>query len=420
MAGPPTRQEEVRRERIEGLIEMACASRDWSRARLAREIGRDPSNLIPEGGNPKLDWLMALARALEWPVGEVAEALWGDDPVGPPAKPSAITKDYKTLHRESYEAFLKADHHTALDLARQMEVVAATPDEQARAIGNQAGYLNMLGRHVEASECAGRGLALEGLSPLLRSCLQTNLVLAFIKLNRFHIALGLTTSILERTRSASTTEPYAQLARAFAHYAGGYSRLQLAFVESDCRVQHLTSACVSLDAADGEFARIAADQRAPELLGMQRGCSAWRLECRVELGEIAPCAAIDEVMRALDGCVDPKAANPYDLESCGWMALAGCAIAIRHLDGPELQRVMAVCTEKALECAEKIDHWYIQERAVTMQYLGRRRLSELSRLDFEYVIDDEDRARIASLMSRFPQFRALGWRILRSSRVVGH
>lgn len=64
------------RARLQKLIDLVCSERDITLKRLAREVGRDSTKLVPASGNPKLDVVIRLAAALGWPVGQVADYIW--------------------------------------------------------------------------------------------------------------------------------------------------------------------------------------------------------------------------------------------------------------------------------------------------------------------------------------------------------
>ena len=68
-----------RRECVEELVALAKIYRGWNRKQVARALRRDPSRLAPASGIPKLDWVVALATVLDWPVDEVATFLAPDD-----------------------------------------------------------------------------------------------------------------------------------------------------------------------------------------------------------------------------------------------------------------------------------------------------------------------------------------------------
>ncbi|MEE8129337.1 MAG: hypothetical protein V3T48_03565, partial [Vicinamibacterales bacterium] len=86
----------VRRKRLEQLLDLAQTYKGCSRKQLASALGRDPTKLVPKTGIPKLDMVVELAGALDWPVGEVASFLWGDRA---PDSDSGNGEDFASLNR---------------------------------------------------------------------------------------------------------------------------------------------------------------------------------------------------------------------------------------------------------------------------------------------------------------------------------
>jgi hypothetical protein len=105
------------------------------------------------------------------------------------------------------------------------------------------------------------------------------------------------------------------------------------------------------------------------------------------------------------------------LESYGWWAVSGCTIAMRHLEGHAFHRLMAVCTNKALEIADRLDHWSLRERAFTMERFRRTRIEQTTGHQPEWVLDDEDVRILIGTMGRFPHFRQAGWHMLDSAQL---
>lgn len=60
------------------MISMAQNYLGCSKTQLALALNRDPAKVVPDSGNPKLDMVMGLSDVLDWPAGDVAEALWID------------------------------------------------------------------------------------------------------------------------------------------------------------------------------------------------------------------------------------------------------------------------------------------------------------------------------------------------------
>ena len=64
-----------RKNRLERLFELAQAYRGWTRKDLAQELGRDPTKLAPDSGNPKFELILQISEILDWTLDEVAEWL---------------------------------------------------------------------------------------------------------------------------------------------------------------------------------------------------------------------------------------------------------------------------------------------------------------------------------------------------------
>lgn len=69
---------DLRRARIDRFAELARRYRGWSRTQLSERLGREVGKIVPDSGVPKLDLIASIANALEWPLGDLAEAMWCD------------------------------------------------------------------------------------------------------------------------------------------------------------------------------------------------------------------------------------------------------------------------------------------------------------------------------------------------------
>jgi hypothetical protein len=75
LGGLEAAREALARERLEELQALARTYRNWSVKELAHALGRQPGRLVPESGMPKIDLVVGLAKALDWPVDAVVEHL---------------------------------------------------------------------------------------------------------------------------------------------------------------------------------------------------------------------------------------------------------------------------------------------------------------------------------------------------------
>jgi len=153
---------------------------------------------------------------------------------------------------------------------------------------------------------------------------------------------------------------------------------------------------------------------------MAHTCVGGRLETDVVLDRIKPLDALDRIEEKLSDLVDLLDQPPCGgVESYGWWCIFGCNIALRHLtDERELQKRMAILTNKADEVAEYLDDWSIRERVFTMQYMQRQRLEDWTGIEQTMTMDAEDLRVMAGTMGRFSSFRATAWNMLRSARIV--
>ncbi|MCA9299045.1 MAG: hypothetical protein KDA28_08260, partial [Phycisphaerales bacterium] len=118
--------QEARRQRLEHLLELACVYKDWSRKELAQSLSRDPGKLIPESGNPKLDFVTSLADVLDWSVGDVAEAI--SEARGEVATDA---KTFESLDEACMAAHREGRYADMTAIAERAFRVAANPEQRA-------------------------------------------------------------------------------------------------------------------------------------------------------------------------------------------------------------------------------------------------------------------------------------------------
>jgi hypothetical protein len=155
-------------------------------------------------------------------------------------------------------------------------------------------------------------------------------------------------------------------------------------------------------------------------VGIARTCRGGILEAEVILGQLDPRQATARIVDAMAEVVNLETNSAGDvLESYGWWCIFGCNIAMRHIsDERELQRLLALFTNKADEIAERLDNWAMRERVFSIQFDGHRRFVGWTGQKTPLTIDTDDVRMITGTMGRFPQFRRRGWSMLQSARVV--
>jgi len=411
---------EERKQRLENLLHLARVMRGWSRARLARALERDPTKILPASGNPKTDYIVKLADVLEWPVGDVIEAIWRGGFAGDAGR-SGLDTDatFKGIAQTVTEAVREADYHRVVQLSQEMYALAKGGDERAHACIREAAGWDGLGRYPKVLECAKRGLHQGALSLRLRLALQATMAHAEYTLWDLTPALG-TSEVLANWYADNPPERPADLKRVgFVYYVSGNTRRRLMAVAPENRANHSRCAQADLRRAIEIYRSLedSGSEGVPE--GIVRTCEGALLEVGVETGELRASTAINRIVESIEDPLDLDEAGCPDLyESHGWWCIFGSQIALRHLHGRELQQVLRILNERALEIADRLDNWAMRERVFTMQYVLHQTISDASGFDIEYTINDGDRSLITATMGRFPSFRPVGWQILETARVV--
>lgn len=411
-----------RRQRLENLLHLARVARGWSRAKLARAVGRDPTKLVPESGNPKMDYLVSLAEVLEWPVGDVIEAVWNGSSNGAQAgtSTSGAARCFRDANEELMSAHKDGDFRKVVDLSREMFNLAQNGDERTHACIREAAGWDGLGRYPRVLEAARRGLQQGPMSLRLRLVLQATLANAQYTLWELTPALG-TCEVLARWYEENPPEKTYDFKRvAYVHYVRGHTRRRLMVLEPESLESHCDGAIADLEKAAEMYSKLSDELVDTNLLGIANTCKGGILEVEVERGLRTPGDAVGQILDGLDAVVDLESGGLTGdwIESYGWWCIFGSNIALRHLQGRDLQQAMAVLTNKAMEIADRLDNWAMRERVFTMQYTLHQNVVDATGLDLQFTIDDEDRSLITSTMGRFPNFRPLGWKILETARVV--
>ncbi len=462
-----------RRTRLDRFVELARRYRGWSRSQFSERLGRDSSKIIPLSGNPKLDFVVGIARALDWPLGEVAEAVWPDDggevgvdgreadglssatPDRAAADPETAGDDagctrvddragpdgglghgaprpatgigsgteplptrFAELDLAACAAHRAGDAAAMIAIARRLREVAANPTERAVAANREAGGWDLRGRCVRSLEAIQAALGEPGIRPDVRLMLEANLANSHYTLWHLVEARSIATVVLDRFAEGEPKTRLERVVEAFAFYVRGSShRRSIASERGPDDAEFLRRAVHDLERARDRYMLLAAEHLDETYEAVAHTCRGGLLECSVDLGEIAPLDAVTIVLDRLEEVADLERAPHGDwLESFGWWAIAGCNIALRHLSGPDLHRVMAVCSNKAAEIAERLGHWPIRERVFTMEYVRRSRALHETGFDSEWVLDADDVRVLAGAMGRFPAFRETGWKILEATR----
>lgn len=430
-----TTQDKARTERLHRLIDLARTTRGWSRAELARQLRRDPTKVYPESGNPKSDFVVALARALDWPVGSVLETIWNGSalsggslpPIGIVEFKSRGTpgdtkpqKDFEFLYAEAKEAHDDGRYRDMIDRALRMYAIADSQERRAFACAMEASGWDGLGRYTQEVEACRRGLACSGVSSYTRNILRSTLANAWYSLWDLEPALG-TAELLANHYESNPPERDVDHKRvAFVHYLRGNIRRRLMSAEPEEADRHCELAIKDLSLSRDLYLTLSDRLGDKQIAGIANTCEAGLQECLVfrgdRDGEEVVSEFLDRVETAL--ATDPWPKGDW-LESWGWTCIFGTNIAIRSLDGPALQAAIKSLLGSALDIAESMDHWAMRERVYSMQLSLHNILTERTGLALDMNLDEADQTLIVATMSRFPAFQRTGWTILETARCSG-
>lgn len=405
-----------RRGRLHKFVDLARVYRGWNKSQISAALGRDPTKLVPESGNPKLDLVVALADALDWTVGDVAEGLWCRNGTG---NQECAGKTFKQLDKEALVAHRNGEYRSMTIIAEQMAAMADGPEQIAIACNRAAGAWDGQGRYTRVLESIQQGLSQLDISPSLQLMLQGNLANAHYMLWHLFEARATAHELLEQFSLDPPQSRLEKVTYAFAHYVRGNCHRRMIEGDDSEAICHARSAREDLQKALESYENLAQQFDDESYRGIAHTCRGALLEVEVALGLVKPVAAIRRINDMLNGVIDVDAIESGDwLESHGWWCVFGCNIALRGSCGDDQHRIMAVFSNKAIEIAEKLDNWSLRERAFTMEHFRRQRVSDAVGVEIDWILDDEEVRVIAGTMGRFPTFRETGWQILETSNAL--
>lgn len=395
-----------RRERLEALIALAQAYRGLGRREVAESLGRDLHNIVPETGNPKLDLVVRLAELLEWRVDMVVRDLYGEGSSEEPPELSAA--QVREANRRAWE-LLGAERWDEV-LAITDRTLAGDAPSQSRAYACMLRFfaLESQGRYLEAAEAAQQGLALASLNSDLCLLLRERLAYARYMTGALFEAEGLAGSLIRSLGSLDRPSPLRQvLAGAFAIRGHAMRVAATSTPTSSTAVAEAALADLRMGAAlYDDFEVRGGTVRDGSLAEIARG---GILELEALCGQVSPDAALGRFAARLDGHVCLDGVDSSEAESLGWWCIFGAHVALRHVaDRTEAERWVGIFTNKADEVAERLGHWALRERLLSIDH----QISPGAPVA-ERPIDRDELRLVAGTMSRFPQFRETGWEILR-------
>jgi tetratricopeptide (TPR) repeat protein len=408
-----------RRERLEKALDLAQAYRGWSRKELATELGRDATKLIPESGNPKFDMILRLAEVLDWTLDEVSDWVWYGNNKTKSNDKVSIKTTFVDLDCKAQEAHRIGEYKKMVAIAHSALDIAKSPEERARAYNRAAGGWDGAGRFRRVLRAAQAGLREHPIPSDLRLLLQSTAANAHYTLWQLDEAQGMAQRVVTYYEENKPETDRAKVAQAHGLYVLGHTHRRLLEIETDQSSAHAQTAKSYLQKAEAYYEELARTIH-PNYGGIANTCRCGVLEAEVFLGSINAREAIARIFDVINSVIDPTTFEKGDwLESYGWWCIAGCNITLRHItEERDIQRFMAMFTNKADEISERLNHWAMRERVFSMQFEGHKHLVGWTGQTIPIVIDNDDVRLITGTMGRFPQFRDTGWLILNCGNIV--
>lgn len=405
-----------RKERLLRMIDVAQAYCGCSKAELAAFLDRDPAKIAPDSGNPKLDLLFNLAYVIDWPIGDLAEMLWGRhdsrlDAHGDRPRPEGT---FKELDERARAAHRRGDYAEMRWLGRHMLDMATTPIERAGALMRIGNAWIGDGRYSRALEWLQAASMVVEVPPYVSRMVQVNLASAHLDLWNLTEAEAIGSLLIERLLQVPTDDRRGHVVRAHAKYVVGMARQRRAqSMVGDGARDEAHAALTALLPARDEYIELHQQYGDKAYECVANTCRAAILEMEVEAGQRSASDALQTFMAALDGIVDPGAVRGDLLESWGWWCVSGLSLALRQLTGEARQRSAAVFSNKAYELADASGNWALRERAFCLGHLSSLTDSSVRSAGVPVpTLDNEDLRMLIGTMGRFPRFRPTGWAIL--------
>jgi hypothetical protein len=397
-------REALARVRLEELQALARTYRNWSVKELAIALGRQPGRLVPESGMPKIDLVVALAKALDWPIEAVVEHLVKPD-TGSRGDGSGADagKDFSSLYTASLEKRLQRDYFEAIRLAVRAGSVADTPTRRAAASVIESDAHEACGSYLEALRCLRAGSQLDGVDLPWRLLIDSKIAnILFMQGNRTQ-AIGIASSVLEYT-SRIEADHVAQLARALAHWARAHA-LRASIPVASFEVWKPLA-----DSAEEDFATCA--EIAEALRASEHGYGERNLTfaSSIEVGLLelravrSPDAGGSVLSRLLEIVREGGDVSPGVSERKAWAAIALANTAKRTVaDDMQLWGMLELASAALRAHAAATSNWFFAHQHLEIDSERRRRLGSLAH--GSRVLDATEAKLVAGVLGHVPAAR---------------
>lgn len=368
-------REALARERLEELQALARTYRNWTVKELAHALGRQPGRLVPESGMPKIDLVVGLAKALDWPVEAVVDHLM-KPPAGPRkvVHPKDTAADYARLYNESAAKRLERDYFEAIRLAVRAGVVADTGNRRAGALVLESEAHESTGSYVEAVRCLREAIRMEGIAIEWRIYCDSKLGNLLFMQGLTTQSLGIASSVLEYAQNLPSSL-LVRTSQMLGHWTRGHvlrSAVPLLHTESwrslaasaredFCKVKSLCMALVVETDGNPLYFGSFSGVIDPMLLELDAICDEEQAEFAVQ----ALLAILREGGSADSGIGERKA----------WAAVA-VANTVRRVVPDEMQRrgILDVASAALRAHAVATSNWYFAHKHLELDAERRRNL----------------------------------------------
>lgn len=402
-------REALARVRLEELQALARTYRNWSVKELALALGRQPGRLVPESGMPKIDLVVALAKALDWPIEAVVEHLVKPD-AGPRGDGSGADsaknfgKDFASLYNASLDKRLHRDYFEAIRLAVRAGSVADTPTRRAAANVIESDAHEACGSYLEALRCLRAGAQIDGVDLPWRLLIDSKIAnILFMQGNRTQ-AIGIASSVLDYTARIEA-DHVAHLSRALAHWARGHAlRASIPFANFEVWKP-------LADSAEEDFASCA--DIAEELRASEHGYGDRNLTfaTSIEVGLLelravkSPESAGPVLARLLEIVREGGDVSPGVSERKAWAAIALANTAKRtSADDMQLWGMLELASAALRAHAAATSNWFFAHQHLEIDSERRRRLGSLAH--GSRVLDATEAKLVAGVLGHVPAARA--------------
>ena len=397
-------REALARVRLEELQALARTYRNWSVKELANALGRQPGRLVPESGMPKIDLVVSLARALDWPIEAVVDHLVKPDAAVRAVAPGDGRADFASLYNASLDKRLARDYFEAIRLAVRAGSVADTSTRRAAASVIESDSHEASGSYLEALRCLRSATQLDGVELCWRLLIDAKIAnILFMQGNRTQ-AIGIASAVLEYTARTEGGHVM-RLAQSLALWARAHA-LSSSIPTANFDAWRPMAASAEQDF--GTCAEIADELRASEHgyclrnLTYTTSIDVSILELRALRDHEASAAILNSLLEVVREGGDVSAGVS---ERKAWAAIALVNTAKRFVsDDMQLWGMLELASAALRAHAAATSNWYFAHQHLELDSERRRRLGTLAH--GSRTLDATEAKLVAGVLGHVPASRA--------------